>query len=49
MTVDTPRLLALLDRIAAETAALRRLAALDDRDLAPDSTALAAVKYRFNV
>ena len=47
--VDLPRLLALLDRIAVETVALRRLAALPDDDLASGSDRLAAVKYRFVV
>jgi uncharacterized protein YutE (UPF0331/DUF86 family) len=47
--VDPPRLLALLDRIATETAGLRRLAALPDADLGPTSDALAAAKYRFVV
>lgn len=47
--VDLPRLLALLERISTETAALRRSAALSDAELEGGSDALAAVKYRFVV
>jgi uncharacterized protein YutE (UPF0331/DUF86 family) len=47
--VDAERLLLLLERIAAETRALRRLSALDDAELADGSDPLAAVKYRFVV
>lgn len=47
--VDLPRLLALLERISTETAALRRSAALSDAELDSGSDALAAVKYRFVV
>jgi uncharacterized protein YutE (UPF0331/DUF86 family) len=47
--VDAERLLLLLERIAAETRALRRLSSLDDAELADGSDALAAVKYRFVV
>lgn len=47
--VDVERLLSLLERIAAETRQLTRLAALPDSALASDSDLLAAVKYRFVV
>ncbi len=47
--VDLPRLLSLLERIAAETAGLRALAARPDVELDAGSDALAAVKYRFVV
>ncbi len=47
--VDLSRLLALLDRIAVETAALRGLSARPDVELHATSDALAAVKYRFVV
>lgn len=47
--VDLPRVLALLERIATETAALRRLAALPDTELGNGSDQLAAAKYRFVV
>jgi uncharacterized protein YutE (UPF0331/DUF86 family) len=47
--VDAARLLALLDRLARETDGLRRLAALPDGELGPESDAMAAVKYRFVV
>lgn len=47
--VDAGRLRALLDRVAEETTALRRLSARDDADFAGDPDLLAAVKYRFVV
>ena len=47
--VDPSRLLALLERVAEETRALRRLAARDDADFVADPDLLAAVKYRFVV
>lgn len=49
MTVDPGRLRALLDRVAEETTALRRLSARADADFAADPDLLAAVKYRFIV
>lgn len=47
--VDAGRLRTLLDRIADETAHLRRLAAMPDDELTGDPDRLAAVKYRFVV
>ncbi len=47
--LDATRLRALLDRIAEETVALRRLAARDDADFDAEPDLLAAVKYRFVV
>lgn len=45
--VDLERLVALLDRVHTEVAALERLAGRDDDELVDDL--LAAVKYRFVV
>lgn len=47
--VDPLRLRALLDRLAAETAALRRLSQRSAADLLADDDVLAGVKYRFVV
>lgn len=47
--VDPGRIRALLDRLAEETANLRRLAALSNAELLADPDRMAAVKYRFLV
>lgn len=47
--LDPSRLRALLDRVAEETVALRRLAAREDADFEAEPDLLAAVKYRFVV
>jgi len=47
--VDPGRIRALLDRLAEETANLRRLAAMSSAELLADPDRMAAVKYRFVV
>lgn len=47
--VDLRRLRALLDRIGAEAAALRRLAAMTDGELAADPERMPGAKYRLQV